>query len=178
MKFIDNYHDKWHTITGEDGPMVTLTPTPYSLLTAAQWHGVRSQWPENIPVGVTLSNDSDVEDLADDLPRLVLVALHFPKWIDGRAYSQAHLLRSRYRYRGEIRATGEVLVDMLPLLQRTGFDAAVLRGDQSLQAAERALSFFPAFYQGDMKNPRPLFARSPEEAQAAAQEFVHGGASI
>jgi uncharacterized protein (DUF934 family) len=67
---------------------------------------------------------------------------------------------------------------MLPLLQRTGFDAAVLRADQSLEAADRALGFFPAFYQGDLQNPRPLFARSPEEAEAAAQQFVHGGASI
>ena len=175
MKFID-HRDKWHTITGEDGPMVTLTPTPYSLLSTVQWHGVRSQWPADVPVGVILTNDSDVEDFADDLPRLALVALQFPKWVDGRAYSQAHLLRSRYRYKAEVRATGEVLVDMLPLLQRTGFDSVALRADQSLEAAERALSFFPAFYQGDLKNPRPLFARSPEEA--AAQEFVHGGASI
>ena len=178
MKFIDKTKDAWHTVTGEDGPMVTLTPQPHCLLSVAQWHGVRSTWPENVPVGVSVANDSDIEDLADDLPRFALIALQFPKWTDGRAYSQARLLRSRYRYAGEVRATGEVLVDMLPLLQRTGFDSVVLRGDQSLEAAERALSFFPAFYQGDLKNPRPLFARSPEEAKAAAQEFLHGGASI
>jgi uncharacterized protein (DUF934 family) len=177
MKFIDK-HDKWRAVVGEDGPMVTLTPAPFSLLNVAQWHGVRAQWPAGMPVGVTLANDFDVEDIADDLPRFALVALQFPKWVDGRAYSQARLLRSRYRYRGEVRATGEVLVDMLPLLQRTGFDSAVLRADQSLDAADRALSFFPAFYQGDLQNPHPLFARSPEEATAAAQQFVHAGASI
>ena len=64
----------------------------------------------------------------------------FPKWADGRAYSQARLLRARYRFAGEIRATGEVLVDMLPLLARTGFDAVALRADQSQEFAERALS--------------------------------------
>ena len=176
MKFIDTHHDKWRAVTGEDGPMVTLTPAPFRLLSTSQWNGVRSQWPANVPVGVTVANDVDVEDLADDLPRFALIALQFPKWVDGRAYSQAHLLRSRYRYGGEVRATGEVLVDMLPLLQRTGFDSVVLRADQSMEAAERALSFFPAFYQGDLQNPRPLFARSPDEAKAP--EFVHGGASI
>ena len=158
MKFIDTHHDKWRTVTGEDGPMVTLTPAPFSLLTVAQWHGVRSQWPANLPVGITVANDVDVEDLADDLPRFALVALQFPKWVDGGAYSQARLLRSRYRYRGEVRATGEVLVDMLPLLARTGFDAVVLRGDRD--TAERALRFFAGHYQGDTLQPQPLFARA------------------
>jgi uncharacterized protein (DUF934 family) len=104
--------------------------------------------------------------------------LQFPKWVDGRAYSQAHLLRKRYRFAGEVRATGEVLVDMLPLMKRTGFDAAVLRGDQSLDVAERALRFFPGHYQGDVTEPRPLFARPPGEEYANRGEFVHGGAAI
>lgn len=178
MKFIDTTRDRWHTVSGEDGPMVTLTPAPHSLLTLQQWHGVRSQWPAQMPVGVLYANDADIEELADDLPRLSLVALQFPKWVDGRAYSQAHLLRSRYRYAGEVRATGEVLVDMMPLLKRTGFDAVVLRADQSVEAAERALRFFPGHYQGDTRDPRPLFARPAAEANNAAEEFVNAGASI
>ena len=178
MKFIDTPRDRWHTINGEDGPMVTLTPAPYSLLTLSQWHGVRSQWPADMAVGVLLANDVDIEELADDLPRLAVVALQFPKWIDGRAYSQAHLLRSRYRFAGQVRATGEVLVDMLPLLKRTGFDAVVLRADQSIDAAERALRFFPGHYQGDVHDGRPLFARPPGEVNTSAEEFVNAGASI
>jgi uncharacterized protein (DUF934 family) len=178
MKFIDKSRDVWHTVTGEDGPMVTLTPAPYSLLTLTQWHGVRSTWPANMPVGVVYANDVDIEELEGDLPRLSLVALQFPKWTDGRAYSQAHLLRSRYRFRGEVRAVGEVLVDMMPLLQRTGFDAVLLRGDQSLDAADRALRFFPGHYQGDVRDPRPLFARPPGEENSNAEDFVNAGASI
>ena len=178
MKFIDKSKDVWHTVTGEDGPMVTLTPAPYSLLTITQWHGVRSTWPANMPVGVVYANDADIEELENDLPRLSLVALQFPKWVDGRAYSQAHLLRSRYRFKGEVRAIGEVLVDMMPLLQRTGFNAVVLRGDQSIDAAERALRFFPGHYQGDVRDPRPLFARPPGEENSNAEVFVNAGASI
>ena len=177
MKFIETKHDRWHAITGEDGPMVTLTPAPYSLLTQLQWNGVRNQWPQDMPVGVLFANDADVKELADDLPRLALVALQFPKWVDGRAYSQARLLRSRYRFGGEVRATGEVLVDMLPLLKRTGFDSVVLRADQSIDAAERALRFFPGHYQGDVQEHRPLFARPPEDAYTA-EDFIHAGSAI
>ena len=178
MRFIDITRDRWHAVTGEDGPMVTLTPAAQSLLTLSQWHGVRSQWPTGMPVGVLFPNDADIEDLADDLPRLSLVGLHFPKWVDGRAYSQARLLRARYRFAGEVRAAGEVVVDMLPLLKRTGFDAVVLRADQSIDVAERALRFFPGHYQGDVQEHRPLFARPPGEEYANAEEFVQAGSAI
>ena len=185
MRFItshDKPRDPWHAIIGDDGPMVTLTPAPHSLLTLLQWRGVRSHWPLAMPVGVLLGNDVEVTEIANDLPLLSLVALQFPKWTDGRAYSQARVLRSRYRYAGELRATGEVLVDMLPLLQRTGFDAVAMRADQSREVAERALGFFPGHYQGDALDNRPLFALPPGAAEALAhppvREFVGDGDAI
>ena len=178
MRFIASAGDRWRTVSGEDGPMVTIAPAPHRLLTWSQWNGVKAQWPHDIPVGVIFPNDADVEDLAADLPRLALVALQFPKWVDGRAYTQARLLRARYRFAGEVRATGEVLVDMLPLLKRTGFDTAQLRADQSLEAAERALRFFPGHYQGDTIEPRPLFARPADEACTYAEQFLQAGSAI
>ena len=177
MKFIDPSRDRWRTISGEDGPMVTLTPAPHRLLTLQQWNAAKQQWPAGLPVGVLFPNDTDIEELADDLPRLALVALQFPKWVDGRAYTQARLLRARYRFAGEVRATGEVLVDMLPLLRRTGFDAVSLRADQSIDAADRALRFFPGHYQGDVQEHRPLFARPAAEVYAP-EEFVQAGSAI
>jgi uncharacterized protein (DUF934 family) len=176
MKFIDTHTDRWHTLTGEDGPLVNVTPAPHLLLTLLQWHSIRAVWPEGMPVGVIFPNDADIEELVPDLPRLSLVALQFPKWTDGRAYSQARLLRSRYRFAGEVRAMGEVLVDMVLLAQRTGFDAAVLRGDQSRDAAERALGFFPGHYQGDVEEHRPVFGRPGEEIKAPA--FNQAGSAI
>ncbi len=160
MKFIDTYQDPWHRVAGEDGPQPHPSHAAHLLLSLEQWHAVRDTWPAGLPVGVQLPNDFDVEDLVSDLPRLALIALHFPKWVDGRAYTQARLLRVRYRFAGEIRAVGEVLVDMLPLLARTGFDAVQLRGDQSRAAAERALGFFPGHYQGDASEPLPHFAKA------------------
>jgi len=155
MQFIDIDQDTWQmSAETPNAPAANL------LLTSAQWRALRESWPAGVPVGLKLANDEGVEDIAADLPRFALVALHFPKWVDGRAYSQAHLLRARYRYAGEVRATGEVLVDMLPLLQRSGFDAVVLRADQSVDAARRALGFFPAYYQGDVRETRPLFGRA------------------
>ena len=135
------------------------------------------QTPAGLRRGVTLANTVDTETREADLPRLALVALQFPKWTDGRAYSQAHVLRVRLGYGGEVRATGDVLVDMLPLLQRTGFDAVQLRRDQSVDAAERALGFFAGHYQRDALERRPLFARPADEATRGA-EFLQEGASI
>lgn len=112
------------------------------------------------PADFVLGNDVDVEAVAADIDGYASIALVFPQWTDGRAYSQAHLLRARYRFAGEIRATGEVLADMLPLLVRNGFDAVAMRADQSRAVAERALSFFAeGHYQGDVLSPRPRFAR-------------------
>ena len=100
------------------------------------------------PVGVlVLENHTDVLTLGEELARHAVVVLQFPKWTDGRAYSQAVLLRARLRYTGEIRATGEVLADMLPLLRRCGFDAVQMRADQKLETAQRALGYFDNFYQ-------------------------------
>ena len=115
------------------------------------------------PTDVVLANDVAIEQIAAELDRCASIALVFPKWTDGRAYSQARLLRARYRYGGEIRATGEVLVDMVPLLARCGFDAVQLRADQSQAVAERALAFFPqGHYQGGIGEPLPRFRRRAE----------------
>lgn len=182
MRFIDPHKDKWHPLGGEDGPAACIDPAPHLLLTVEQWHAFRAHWPAGMPVGVNLANDAEVKQIAADLQQLTLVALQFPKWVDGRAYSQAHTLRSRYRFEGEVRATGEVLVDMVLLLKRNGFDAAVLRADQSLEAAHRALTFFPGHYQGDSADPLPMFAKPPGTAEALALaragEFINAGASI
>jgi uncharacterized protein (DUF934 family) len=101
-----------------------------------------------LPAGaLLLDNSSDVLAHGEELRSRTAVVLQFPKWTDGRAYSQAVLLRGRLRYAGEIVASGEVLADMLPLLRRCGFSAVQLRADQKLAAAHRALGYFDTHYQ-------------------------------
>ena len=96
---------------------------------------------------LALDNTADVLAHAEALAGSSAVLLNFPKWTDGRAYSQAVLLRARVRFAGDIVATGDVMVDMLPLLQRCGFSAVQLRADQNIESARRALGFFSQHYQ-------------------------------
>jgi uncharacterized protein (DUF934 family) len=104
-----------------------------------------------------LGNDADV--LSQNLQGVQTIELHFPSFTDGRAFSQALMLRRRFGFQGEIRATGDVLVDQLQQMQRCGFSSAVLRADQSLTKGRELLAHFSAFYQGDVTQPQPLFAR-------------------
>lgn len=96
---------------------------------------------------LVLANTDDVIARADEIRQHAAVVLQFPKWTDGRAFSQAVLLRGRVRYVGQIRATGEVMADMLPLLMRCGFDAVQMRADQKLETAQRTLGLLPSPYQ-------------------------------
>ncbi len=96
---------------------------------------------------LVLDNTQDVLARADDVRRHAAVVLQFPKWTDGRAYSQAVLLRARVRHAGTLVATGQVLADMLPLLRRCGFDTVQLRADQREDDARRALGYFDTHYQ-------------------------------
>ena len=157
MKFIDPNTDPWQFSLDDE-----TQPSAPRLLLLDDYRELAPTTP-----GWGLLLDNDVELAGLDLRPLRLIALHFPKWTDGRAYTQAWLLRRRYGFRGEIRATGEVLVDMLPLLARSGFDSVVLSAGQDEAVARRNLGFFDsvpapaAYYQGDVSDPRPLFARIP-----------------
>jgi uncharacterized protein (DUF934 family) len=104
-----------------------------------------------------LANDADIQGLA--LDGVHRIDLNFPKFTDGRAFSQALLLRRRVGFEGEIRATGDVLVDQLVQMQRSGFDSAVLRSDQDLAVAQRQFERYKDFYQGDVVTRAPHFVR-------------------
>ena len=106
---------------------------------------------EALPAGaLVLGNTDDVIARAAEIRNHESVVLQFPKWTDGRAYSQAVLLRGRVRYAGRIVAQGDVVADMAPLLRRCGFDSAQLRADQRLETAQRALGQFDAHYQSTL----------------------------
>ena len=122
-------------------------------LIAASAHSTRANG-QNV---IELANDADPRTLVlDGVDR---VDLSFPKFTDGRAFSQAFLLRRRMGFKGEIRATGDVLIDQLLQMQRTGFDCAVLRDDQNADFAQAQLERYAAFYQGDAATVQPQFVR-------------------
>lgn len=107
------------------------------------------------PKVLQLPNDADPH--AVSLEGVERIDLHFPKFADGRAFSQAFLLRRRRGFTGELRATGDVLIDQLVQMQRTGFSSAVLRADQDVAHAQRQFDRYARFYQGDAVNAAPHF---------------------
>ncbi len=98
-------------------------------------------------IGVLLKPDDDLAEVAPYLPRLSLVAIEFPKFTEGRGFTQARLLRNRFRFGGEIRAVGDVSRDRLAFLERCGFNAFVLRPGESLDSALAAFSEISLRYQ-------------------------------
>ncbi len=111
------------------------------------------------PIGVELATHHEAPAIAEHLHIFGLVAVHFPKFSDGRGYSIARTLRDRLRYRGELRATGDVLRDQLFNLARVGFDTFALREDQDAQASLAAFRDFSEAYQVSVERPIPLFRR-------------------
>jgi uncharacterized protein (DUF934 family) len=107
---------------------------------------------------LVLANDADPLEVS--LEGIDRVELDFPKFTDGRAFTQARLLRQRRGFTGDIRATGDVLVDQLVQMYRVGFSSAVLKEGRDPADAERQFARYPAFYQGDAVVTQPLFARN------------------
>ncbi len=92
-------------------------------------------------------NNRDLDDLVPHLDRLAVVALVFPTFRDGRAYSQARLLRERHHYRGELRATGQVLRDQFVFMLRAGFDAFEVRKESDAETFAATAKRYSVFYQ-------------------------------
>jgi uncharacterized protein (DUF934 family) len=116
------------------------------------------------PTGVIWPNDRAVAELAPHLDRLALVALVFPTFRDGRAYSQARQLRERYGFRGELRATGQVLRDQFLFLARAGFDAFEVGKHGDVAAFVEAMTRYSVFYQpaADQRVPALRLRRAPD----------------
>lgn len=110
-------------------------------------------------LGVWLEAGEEIEEIADQLDNFQVIALNFPAFTDGRHSSTAYMLRTRYGYKGEVRAIGDVLRDQLWALQRVGFDAFALREDKDPEDALKAFSEFNEVYQASADQPQPLFRR-------------------
>jgi uncharacterized protein (DUF934 family) len=98
-------------------------------------------------LGVIWPNNRNLDDLVLYLDRLAVVALVFPTFRDGRAYSQARLLRERYGYDGELRATGQVLRDQFVFMLRAGFDAFEVKKQADAEAFAETVKRYSVFYQ-------------------------------
>ncbi len=160
--------DHWHMVTlGDDATADDaanlIIPAGRVMLPATVWLAQRDTLlarTENLhDIAVSLAPTFRVEDIAHDVHRFALIAVEFPKFIDGRGYSTARLLRERYAYQGELRAVGKIGRDQLFYLRRVGFNAFLLPPEQNAEEALQSLNDFPDVYQGAVDQPLPLFRR-------------------
>jgi uncharacterized protein (DUF934 family) len=156
--------DPYVTVS-DDAPLPGEAPV---IVTAARFFADGAALLErNAPVGVMWPNNKNVAELAPYLNRLAVVALMFPNFKDGRAYSQARLLRERFGFRGELRATGQILRDQFVFLVRAGFDALDVKKAGDAEAFAAALARYTVFYQPAGEGRTPAMRLRAEKAPEA-----------
>ena len=154
LAFVDPGDDRWQ--------LAPATRRSFAsdglLLSWPQWRELRDQWPQPLAVGVVFPNDGDLAQLLPDLQRLALIALPFPKWTDGRAYSLARTLRVRHRYAASCaRRRRDPRHGRATAAHRLRRRGAARRRER--RGGPRMLNFFGEFYQADMQERRQRFAR-------------------
>jgi len=158
--------DPWKVVTlGEhDTPRSVRLPVGPLLVPVAVWRArkedlIAREYEHGDPLGVWLAPSEGPETIAEDLDDFTVVAIHFPKFADGRGYSTARLLRERFGYRGELRAFGDVGRDQIFYLSRVGFDSFLLGEGRNGAEALGAFDEIPETYQADALQRQPLFLR-------------------
>ena len=136
------------------------TPESHVIIPANLWLAHKDELHKTgKQLAVWLDSEQPAHLLAIDLGSLPMVALNFPTFMDGRAYSTAVILRDHYSYKGEIRAIGDVLRDQLFMMKRCGFTTFDLRDIVKLEDAATAFQDFTNNYQTTVETPEPLFRR-------------------
>lgn len=154
--------DDWRSLAPGEQP----APGGKFLMTVPQWQAIGEQIASGRTLGLLIEPAQDLHALAAELSRFALIAVLFPKFTDGRGYSIAHKLRSRFGFAGELRATGEILFDQLQLLARAGFDsfeitdAATLRLLESGRRPHLGLFYQPGLGQEIPEHTRAWARRS------------------
>lgn len=147
--------DPWRKLA-DDEPLPEMGAVIVAL---ARWRTNRAAFAgRRRQLGLALKNTEPAASLAEDIGRFGLIALEFPKFTDGRAYTQARILREQLGFRGELRATGQVLLDQLLFMLRCGFDAFEISNRDPVEAWRKAHGAFSVFYQPTGDGRRPVAA--------------------
>ena len=147
--------DAWVTV--DDGTELPMDGP--AIVSLERWQAHRDTLlGRNAALGIRLKSGQSPALIADDLDRFAVVALEFPVFRDGRAYSHARLLRERYGYRGEVRAVGEVLRDQFLFMLRCGFDAFEVRDEKAVEQWREAVSEISVVYQPAADGHTPAWA--------------------
>lgn len=152
--------DFWQVVAMPEEGETAVIPAGPVLLPVSVWKSQHAALAGRAEIGLWLEPADQLGDIEADLKQFEVIAINFPKFVDGRGYSLARLLRERYGYTGEIRAVGDVLHDQLYFMARVGFDAFALRGHKNVQLAlEGAFKTFTRPYQHAVDVKEPLFRR-------------------
>jgi uncharacterized protein (DUF934 family) len=160
--------DAWVGIA-DDAP---IPLTGHAIISLPRWRAEQvALTAQGQAIGVRVEPSEPIDPATDHLDRLGVIALAFPKFSDGRAYTTARRLREQWDYRGEIRATGDVLLDQLPLMLRSGFDAFEIVNAATIAALEAApVPAVPYVYQrsvgGNVSGWRERRSAAPRRAVA------------
>lgn len=158
--------DAWSVVNLVDGeaPLDVCLPVGPLLVPVPVWKAkkaclIHREYEHGTPLGIWLAPEDRIEDIAADIDDFSVIAIHFPKFTDGRGYSTARLLRERHGYDGELRAFGDIGRDQIFFLSRVGFDALVIGDGKNAEEALAAFDDFHESYQGNAVQPLPLFRR-------------------
>lgn len=150
--------DSWVSLADDEPVHVGAWP----IVGLVRWRAERASLMDlGVPLGIRLNSDQPPRLIAEELEHFALVALAFPKFTDGRAYSYARLLRERYGYAGELRAVGAVLLDQAPFMVRCGFDAFQVPDVTSAAAWRAALRRISVRYQPAADGRSPIRPARP-----------------
>ncbi|NMG31401.1 DUF934 domain-containing protein [Aromatoleum evansii] len=155
----------WQILTVAEGEEAEALSVPAGrvIVPLATWLARREELAARADVGVWFASSEGPEALEADIARLPVIAVNFPKFVDGRGYSTAVLLRTRYGYTGQLIAFGEVLRDQFNYLARCGFDTLQPREDRytdaQLDAAIASIGDYSEPYQASVLHPQPMFRR-------------------
>lgn len=156
-------NDAWTLVAAAD----TEIPDAQKIIVPLKIWALKPAGLDGKTVGVWLDSADDPAALAGDIQSLPIIAVNFPTFKDGRGYSTAYLLRTRYGYTGELRAIGDIQCDQLFYLKRVGFNAFAIRADKDIEAALKSFNDFSDVYQGSVVQTSPLFRRREISANAS-----------
>ena len=151
----------WALIPKPEGDAASAdVPAGQIIVPLVIWLAQKNQLQARTDVGVWLDSDETADQLRDDAKHLPLIAVNFPGFMDGRAFSTARLLRERFGFTGELRAVGNFIRDQLCYLRRCGVNAfAFANPEANLDEAIKSLNDFNEYYQSSVDQPLPLFRR-------------------
>lgn len=159
--------DAW-TLLGADATLGDVPANGPVLVPFRLWEAQRPALLVRGEVGVWLASNEDPSRLAEDVARLPVIAVDFPKFGDGRGFSTARLLRERHGFTGELRAVGDIFRDQLFYLRECGFDAFAVRSDLDPEQELAGLTAWNRVYTASTHTPHPWFRERVTRVAEAA----------